>query len=67
MVYIHANILIIVCHPSPSGVGSQFIDTKGTTGGSGDDTGSSTTTFLFRTFNIEIQMTTGDLDLLRKL
>ena len=59
---------MIVCHPSLSGISDQFIGTTGTTGGSdskGDESDDST--FLFRTFGIDIQITFGDLDLLRRL
>ena len=68
----HANVLMMVCCPSPSRVSSRFISTRSAAGGSegggtGSGTGGGTTTFLFCTFGIRVQVTTGDLDLLRKL
>ncbi len=40
----------------------------GTTGSSGGDGGTTNfSTFLFRTFGINVQVTSGDLDLLHKL
>ncbi len=76
LVYIHASVLITVCHLSPSGIGGRFIDTTGTTGG--DITGSGITgdnrsnitgfsTFLFRTTDSSVRVTSGDLDQLRRL
>ncbi len=69
LVCIHASVLMMVCHPSPSGISSRFIGTIGTTGDDSSGSGSSSggITFLFLTLGIGIQMTTSDLDLLRRL
>ncbi len=76
LVCIYANVLITVCRSSPSGVRGRFIGTTGTTGSGGsnaggsdssDDDTTSCNTFPFRTFDIGVWMTTGDLDQLLKL
>ena len=62
LVCIHTNVLMMVCHPSLSGVSGRFIGTKGAAGGSGGGSsggdGSSGTisfgTFLFCTFGIGV-------------
>ena len=56
-----------VCHPSPSEVSGQFMGTIGITGDSGSGiTISGFSTFLFRTFCTDVQVTSGNLDLLRR-
>jgi len=68
LVCIQANVLMMVCHSSPSEVDSRFIGTINTiSSSSGSDTGSGFGTFLFRTFDIRVQVTSSDLDLLRRL
>ena len=55
---------------SLSGDSGQLISPASTTGGGGVITGGGTTgchTFLFRTFGTGVQVTFGNLDLLRKL
>ena len=47
LVCIYASVLMTVCHPSPSGIGGQFIGTTNTTGGGGSGGGSGGCTFLF--------------------
>jgi len=53
-----------VYHPSPSGVSDQFMNTTGTTGGSGSKSGSSGDNTLFLQFLLgtKVLVTTGDLD-----
>ena len=61
---------MMVWHPFPSEVSGQFMGTtsgnKGGITGSGGST-TSFSTFLFYTFGTGVRMTSGDLDLLRKL
>ena len=70
LVCTHTNVLMTVCHPSSSEVGSRFISAMGTIGNSGITTGSDTTgrsTFLFRTFGTGVRVASDDLDLLYRL
>ena len=70
----HVNVLIMVCHPFPSGVGSLFIGATSTTssggGNGGNDGGDGITnfsTFLFRTTGSGVLIAFSDCDLLRRL
>src|SRR6266540_3713899 len=62
---IQAIVLMMVCHPSPSGVGGQFIDATSAIEGGGGTT--SFGTFLFCTIGNGVLVAFGDCDLLRKL
>ncbi len=63
LVCAHTKVFIIVWRLFPSGVSGQFIGA--TSGNEGSTTGYGT--FLFRTFSIDVQMTSGNLDLLHRL
>jgi len=60
LVCIQAIVLMMVCHPFPSEVGSRFIDATGTMGTI--DAGSTTIfgTFLFRTTSSDILVAFSD-------
>ncbi len=63
LVCIHANVLMMICHPSPFRVSGRFISIKGTAGGSGDSTGGGTGgfgTFLFHTIGSGVLIAFGD-------
>ncbi len=69
LVYAHAKVLMMVCHPFPSGVSGRFIDTTSDNKGDttdGDDSDSCTFLFWVLLGN-GILVITGDLDRLRKL
>ncbi len=49
-----------VCHPSPSGVGGQFMDTIGITGGGGGNGATNFDTFLFCTTGNDVLIAFSD-------
>jgi len=67
---IQAIVLMMICHPSPSGVSGRFMGTTGTISAIGGGGGSSITgfgTFLFWTIGSGVLVAFGDCDLLRRL
>ena len=72
LVCAYAKVFMTDWHPFPSRISGRFIGTTDTTNSgsdssSGGDGTTSFSTFLFRTFGIGVQVTSGDLDLLRRL
>src|SRR6266542_444778 len=68
LVCIHASVLITVCHPFPSEISGQFIDTTSTTGSSGGGSDSGGSTFLLQfLLGNRVLITIGDLDRLCRL
>ncbi len=66
LVCAHAKVFMMVWHPFLLGIGDLFI---GATGSDDGDCGGtcSFSTFLFLTFGIRVQVTSGNLDRLRIL